>query len=81
MNKVPGLLFLLLMFFVFMAQAAEWPADALDENDPNVIAYYKATCEQWAGEENLSGANRDEFIKGCVADAPQIWPVGIDEKD
>jgi hypothetical protein len=55
-----------------------WPADAKDENDTRVLAWYQARCDSWASEQQLAGQSRNSYVEQCRKNAPQTWPVGLD---
>ena len=58
-----------------------FPGNAHDESEPQMVAWYQARCESWATDQRLEGDNRDSYVAGCVADAPNVWPVGLDKSD
>ncbi len=57
----------------------EWPAGTMDENDPRVLAVYKAQCTQWAEENQLIGDAKTAYIANCQKDMPDMWPVGFEK--
>lgn len=57
-----------------------WPMDTLDENDPQVIAWYQAKCENWASEMGVQADGRQTYVAGCMQNAPETWPVGYEEE-
>jgi hypothetical protein len=66
-----------------MAAAAtaspQWPAGALQKDDPRVLAFYDGMCAQYADRQGLVGPARDAFVANCRASIPQVFPVGYDE--
>lgn len=58
----------------------QWPADAQDESDPRVVAFYNGQCAQWATENGLKGEAAANFTSNCVKNGPSVWPVGLDNK-
>jgi len=60
---------------------AEWPANATNENDPRVLAFYQARCNQWADEKGLEAEARSSYLENCLQAAPQVWPVGEDRSE
>jgi hypothetical protein len=57
----------------------QWPAGALQKDDPRVIAFYDGMCAQYADRQGLAGSARDAFIANCRASIPRVFPVGYDE--
>jgi len=52
-----------------------------DESHPQVVAAYQQQCAQWADENALAGEARDGYLKSCLQDMPQVWPVGEDKAE
>lgn len=63
------------------ASAAQWPSAAVEENDPQVLAFYQARCDQWSNESQLQGEQREAFRANCLSSAGELWPVGRDESE
>ncbi len=61
-----------------VAAEPQWPQDAVDEQDPRVIAFYNQRCAQWTDESQLQNQAREAFHANCMASAPQLWPVGFE---
>ena len=57
----------------------QWPAGAMQKDDPRVLAFYDGMCAQYADAQGLSGDARDTFITRCRASIPRVFPVGYDE--
>lgn len=66
---------------IAVAAGPQWPADAQEENNPQVLAFYQARCDQWAAESRLQGEQRDAYNANCINNAAQLWPVGWDESE
>jgi len=49
--------------------------------DPQVVAFYARQCASYADAAALAGEARDAYLADCQHNAPQIWPVGPDDKD
>ena len=81
MYKTATLITLLAGFGTAFASAAQlqWPADAQDESDPRVVAFYNGQCGQWAVENGLKGEAAANFTSNCVKNAPDVWPVGMEK--
>lgn len=60
-------------------RSPQWPAGALDKDDPRVLAFYDGVCGRYADDNGLSGAQRDAYLANCRADMPAVFPVGYDE--
>ena len=63
------------------ALAAEYPAGARSEDEPQMVAFYQSQCTGYADENGLQGDSRDAFIANCMKNAPAALPVGIDPRD
>ena len=57
----------------------QWPAGATNDNDPRVVAFYQAQCQQWATEGQMAGQNQSDYVAKCLTNAPSIWPVGQEQ--
>lgn len=81
--KASKALFLIPLAFaqVALASQVEPSLNAIDENEPQVLAFYSQECNKMADKNALQGEKRDGFLKGCLADAPHIWPVGQDKSE
>jgi hypothetical protein len=67
-----------------LALAGQGPrpaASGLSDQEPQVVAFYEQQCLGYADARGLAGSDRDGYLQQCRANAPQIWPVGIDESD
>jgi len=65
-----------------LAQATPSPSlQGLDENEPQVQAFYRMSCSNMADAQQHRGEARNSFMQTCLADAPAIWPVGFDESE
>lgn len=53
-----------------------YPVDALEESDPRVAAFYLGQCESWANQRGLAGIEKQNYVNGCQANGPAIWPFG-----
>jgi hypothetical protein len=67
------------------AQAAQpfpkMPDGAIDDKHPQVVAVYKAQCNDWADHNGLQGSARDAYIGNCLNEIPELIPVGYDDKE
>ena len=65
----------------FAGAAPQWPQNAANEQDPRVVAFYEGRCSNYADQQGLTGTERENFITQCRTSAPEVWPVGLDQKD
>ncbi len=77
-SKIVVALSLLGLSAVALAAEPQWPQDAVNEQDPQVIAFYTQRCAQWTDESKLQNQAREAFQANCRASAPQLWPVGFE---
>lgn len=60
------------------SDAVIYPANAIDDSDPQVAAFYIGQCESWANERGLAGIEKQNYVDGCRANGPAIWPFGTE---
>ena len=77
-SKIVMALSLLGLSAATQAADPQWPQDALDDKDPQVIAFYTQRCNQWADESKLQNPAREAFQANCMSSAPKLWPVGFE---
>ncbi len=61
---------------VSAADAPQWPSGVSKKDDPQLLAFYKAQCAQYADQNGFSGEKRDAYLAKCQEDMPAIFPVG-----
>ena len=57
-----------------------WPAGAQDKQDPRVLAFYEAQCNNWADGHGLPAEQRGAYLQQCRVSAAMVYPVGYDLK-
>jgi hypothetical protein len=58
----------------------QWPQNAENEQDPRVVAFYEGRCGNFADRQGLTGTDRENFITQCRVNAPELWPVGLEQE-
>lgn len=76
---VTAALLLLAGPLVAVADQIAFPNDAIDPQDPRLAGFYAGQCDQWATTQGLKGIERQNYIDGCRANGPAIWPVGTEQ--
>jgi hypothetical protein len=61
---------------VFAADAPVWPSGVAAKNDPALIAFYGAQCNQYADRNGLTGKQREAYLTECGSAMQKVFPVG-----
>lgn len=56
-----------------------WPADAKDDKDSRVVAFYQARCSDWANDNGHQGEARQQYMAFCMQQMPALRPVGLED--